>query len=107
MKTIATLLVTLAITGCSTMAEPYGAQARSAERQAKSDQCWGYGQDNTLVYMTTLVAKPFVCIANDLTRGQAQITNNTGFDTATVITPVGTYRRISSPGLVTVTRIAY
>lgn len=91
----------LALNGCSTMAYPYGDQPRSPERQAKSDECWGYGKDNTGVYLATLMFKPVVCIANDLTRGQAQVGSGS-IQGQHIITPSGTYSIISGPGLTTV-----
>lgn len=105
MKTIAILLATVVMSGCSTMAEPYGPQPRSAERQAKSDECYAYGKDNTLVYMATLLAKPFVCMVNDLARGQAPVSGG-DFTTTKMITPVGTYKMTQSSGLTTVSKIA-
>ena len=79
---------------------------RSAERQAISDECYAYGKDNTLVYMATLLAKPFVCMANDLARGQAQMGTGGEFSSVKVITPAGTYKMIQSSGLTTVSKIA-
>jgi len=86
--------------GCASFEQP-----RTAERQQKSDSCWGYGSDNALVYMATLMVKPVACMANDLTRGQPQMGTG-GFRTTTVITPSGTYRVISSPGLTTIDKTA-
>jgi hypothetical protein len=63
------------------------------------------GSDNALVYMATLMVKPVACVANDLTRGQPQMGAG-GFRSTTVITPQGTYRVISSPGITTIDKTA-
>jgi hypothetical protein len=91
----------IALNGCATMAYPYGDQPRTPERQAKSDQCWGLGKDNTALYLATLVVMPVICVANDLTRGQAQVGSGS-IQGQHIITPQGTYSIISSHGLTTV-----
>ncbi len=92
--------ITLTLVGCASFEQP-----RSVERQQISDSCWGHGSDNALVYLATLVVKPVACMANDLTRGQPQAGSG-GFRSTTVITPSGTYRVISSPGLTTIDKTA-
>ena len=94
------LLVAVLSTGCATLDQP-----RSQERQQISDQCWGYGSDSTGVYLATLIFKPVVCIANDLTRGQPQMGAG-GVQGQHIITPRGTYSVITSPGLTTVHQVA-
>jgi len=104
MKSVSKLLLlsftTLTLVGCASFEQP-----RSQERQQKSDSCWGLGSDNALVYMATLMVKPVACMANDLTRGQPQMGTG-GFRTTTVITPAGTYRVITTPGLTTIDKTA-
>jgi len=95
----------LGLNGCATMAYPWGDQPRSQERQARSDACWGMGSDNAGVYLATLVFKPVVCMANDLTQGQPQVGSGEP-SRHTYITPAGTFTVISTPGLTTVTQTA-
>lgn len=95
----------LALNGCASTAQPWGDQPRTLARQHVSDQCWGYGTDNSGLYLATLVFKPFVCPINDLTRGQPQLGSG-GVQGQHIITPQGTYSVISTPGLTTVHQVA-
>jgi hypothetical protein len=84
------------VSGCGTFDQP-----RSQARQDRSDACWGYGTDSAGVYLATAIFKPIVCVATDLTAGQPQYARG-GFTTHSYITPAGTYRVITSPGITTI-----
>ena len=95
-----TMSAVLALNGCGTLDQP-----RSPERQARSDQCWAWGNDSALLMIPAALGKAFVCPINDLTRGQPQVGGGE-FSAHTLITPGGTYQVITNGNLTTVSKTA-